>query len=134
AAGKGQDMSIDKPIFLSYCHCAYKAFLKSTGAVGEVTEYELVQSEADDRFRRAAIDRRVHQDPGGRIIREPPTLTSAIEEGYELILGATAEALGVTLTCEMLERQSIGAEDRRAVYVPVLFSHRNKLAREDSLI
>jgi hypothetical protein len=43
-------------------------------------------------------------------------------------------ALGVALSIDLLERQPDQDDDRRAVYVPVRFSHRNKLTREDSLL
>ena len=51
-----------------------------------------------------------------------------------LILGASVEASGVALRFDLLERQVDRDDDRRAIYVPVLFSHRNKLTREDSLL
>ena len=51
-----------------------------------------------------------------------------------LILGATVEAQGVALRFDLLERLVDRDDDRQSVYVPVKFSHRNKLTREDSLL
>ena len=39
-------MQITENLFVAYCHCAYKAFLKSKGEVGEFAEYEVIQKEA----------------------------------------------------------------------------------------
>ena len=58
----------------------------------------------------------------------------AVKEGVRLILGARVEALGVALSLDLLERLADRDDDRRAIYVPVQFSHRNKLTREDSLL
>ena len=35
----------------------YKGFLKSKGEVGEVVDYEAIQTEADARFREVAVER-----------------------------------------------------------------------------
>lgn len=126
-------MGIGKSLFVTFSQCEYKAFLKTSGAVGEITDYELLQAEAADKFGQTAIERLRQNHPGESITFDPPSLPLAIEEGNSLILGASVEALGVALTFEVLERVVPSHEDRRSIYVPVLFSHKNKLGREDLL-
>ena len=68
------------------------------------------------------------------VAREPPSLKLAVKEGARLILGARVEAKDVAVRFDLLERLVDRDDDRRAVYVPVTFSHRNKLTRLDSLL
>ena len=50
-------MQITDALFLAYCQCPYKAFLKSKGEVGQVLDYEAIQTETDARFRDKAMER-----------------------------------------------------------------------------
>lgn len=127
-------MDIDKSIFSAFCQCRYKAFLKASKVVGEVAEYELLQRKTDDKFREEAIERMLRQNQGSRIIQQPPSLAVAVEEGHRLIFGAMAEGMGIALTYDILERQGDRQEGRQPVYVPLLFTHKNKLAWEESLL
>jgi predicted RecB family nuclease len=127
-------MSIDKATFTSFCQCGYKAYLRTTGVVGEHDGYEAVQAEADDKFRRCAIERLLGTSEGSRISRQTQDLALAIEEDHRLILGARVEALGVDLSYDMIERQEGGRGEKQAILVPVVFSHKNKLGRVDSLV
>ena len=127
-------MQITESLFVAYCQCPYKGFLKSKGEVGEVVDYEVIQNEADSRFRDVAIERLLRSHTESQVSREPSSLRLAVKEGARLILGARVEALGVALRFDVLERLVDRDDDRRAVYVPVKFSHRNKPSREDSLL
>jgi Transposase IS66 family len=44
-------MQITENLFVAYCHCAYNSFLKSKGEVGELVDYEVLQKQADARFK-----------------------------------------------------------------------------------
>ena len=127
-------MQITDSLFVAYSQCTYKAFLKFKGEVGEVVDYEAIQTEADVRFREAAIERLLRSHTESQVVRDPPSLQLAVKEGVKLIVGATVEALGVALRFDLLELFVDRDDDRRVVYVPVQFSHRNKLTREDSLL
>ena len=127
-------MQITDSLFVSYSQCTYKAFLKFKGEVGEVVDYEAIQTEADVRFREAAIERLLRSHTESQVVRDPPSLQLAVKEGVKLIVGATVEALGVALRFDLLELLVNRDDDRRVVCVPVQFSHRNRLTREDSLL
>ena len=127
-------MQITESLFVAYCQCPFKAFLKSKGEVGEVVDYEVIQKEADARFRDVAIERLLRSHAESQVTREPSSLRLAVKEGVKLIVGATVEALGVALRFDLLELLVDRDDDRRAVCVPLQFSHRNKLSREDSLL
>jgi predicted RecB family nuclease len=127
-------MQITESLFVAYCECTYKAFLKSKGEVGEVVDYEVIQKEADARFKEEAIERLLRSHAGSQVLREPPSLVLAIKAGDTHILGARVEALGVALSFDLLERHVDRDDDSRPLYVPVRFSHTNKLTREDSLL
>ena len=87
-------MQITENLFVAYCQCPYKAFLKSKGEVGEVVDYEVIQKEADARFRDQAIERLLRSHTESQVSREPPSLRLAVKEGAMLILGARVEASG----------------------------------------
>ena len=85
-------MQITENLFVAYCQCPYKAFLKSKGEVGEVVDYEVIQTEADARFKNEAIERLLQSHAESQVSREPPSLQLAVKEGARLILGARVEA------------------------------------------
>jgi predicted RecB family nuclease len=132
--GRWRIMGIDKATFISFCQCGYKAYLRTTGVVGDRDGYEAVLAEADDKFRRDAIEWFLRRSEGSRTSRQTPDLASAIEEGRRLILGARVEALGVDLTYDMIERQEVGRGEGRSILAPVVFSHKRRLGRVDSLV
>ena len=127
-------MQITESLFVAYCHCPFKAFLKFKGEVGKVVDYEAIQIEADARFRDEAIERLLRSHAESQVSREPASLRFAVKEGVMLILGARVEVQGMALRFDVLERLVDRDDDRQSVYVPVKFSHRNKLSREDSLL
>src|SRR5208337_4611793 len=127
-------MQITESLFVAYCHCAYEASLKSKGEVGEVVDYEVIQKEADSRFRDVAIERLLRSHTESQVTREPASLRLAVKEGAELILGARVEAQGMALRFDLLELLVDRDDNRRMVCVPVQFCHRNRLTREDSLL
>ncbi len=127
-------MLITESHFLAYCQCAYKSFLKSKVEIGEVVDYEVVQQEADARFRAEAIERLLRSHAESQVSREPSLLRFAVEEGATFIVGARVEASDVALKFDLLERLVDRDDDKRPLYVPLTFSHRNKLTHQDSLI
>jgi predicted RecB family nuclease len=126
-------MGLDKNIFISFCHCNYKAFLMTGGVIGEPPEYELVQTEADDRFKGEAIERLLRQTIG-EIARFPLSLLLAIEAGDTLVLGARVEGLGMALSYEAIDIQAEPHRDQQPILVPILFTHKYKPAKEDLLL
>ena len=100
-------MQITESLFVAYCQCPYKAFLKSKGEVGQVVDYEAIQTEADAKFKNEAIERLLQSHTESEVAREPPSLKLAVKEGARLILGARVEVKDVALTFDLLERQSI---------------------------
>lgn len=88
-------MQITEKLFVAYCQCPYKAFLKSKGEVGETVDYEVIEKEADARCRDQAIERLLRSHTESQFIREPASLQLAIKAGFMLIFGARVEALGV---------------------------------------
>ena len=87
-------MQITENLFVAYCQCPYKAFLKSKGEVGEIIDYEVIQKEADARFKDQAIERLLRNHTESQVIREPASLRLAIKAGVTLIIGARVEASG----------------------------------------
>ena len=76
-------MQITESLFVAYCQCAYKAFLKSKGEVGEVVDYEAIQTEADARFREAAIERLLRSHTESQVSREPAFIASCRQGGCQ---------------------------------------------------
>ena len=77
-------MQITDSLFLACCKCPYKAFLKSKGEAGKILEYEAIQTEADAQFREQAVERLVATHAGGIVLRDPPSLTAAVEGGIDV--------------------------------------------------
>ena len=76
-------MQITESLFVAYCQCPYKAFLKSKGEVGEVVDYEVIQKEADARFRDQAIERLLRSHAESQVSREPPSLRPCRQGGCQ---------------------------------------------------
>ena len=64
-------MQVTESLFLAYCQCPYKAFLKSKGEVGEVADYEVIQKDADDRFKDQAIERLLRNHDESQLQENP---------------------------------------------------------------
>jgi len=62
-------MQITESLFVAYCQCPIKAFLKAKGEVGEVVDYEVIQKEADSRFRDVAIERLLRSHAESQVSR-----------------------------------------------------------------
>jgi hypothetical protein len=62
-------MQITESLFLAYCQCAYKSVLKSKGEVGELTSYEVIQTQAYAKFRDEAIERLLRSQNDSRVLR-----------------------------------------------------------------
>ena len=77
-------MQITESLFIAYSQCPYKAFLKSKGEIGEVVDYEVIQTEADARFRDEAIERLLQSHAESQVTREPASLRLAVKEGVKL--------------------------------------------------
>jgi hypothetical protein len=109
-------MQVTESLFLAYCQCSYKAFLKSKGEAGEVSELEQIQKVADERFKDEAIERLLRNHEENSIARGLSSLGLAVKEGTPLILGAVVEALGAVLSLDVLERLADCDDDRRAIF------------------
>ena len=64
-------MQFTESLFLAYCQCPYKAFLKSKGEVGQAVDYEMIQKEADASHIKKAIDRLLKTQVESHVSREP---------------------------------------------------------------
>ena len=76
-------MQITESLFVAYCQCPFKAFLKSKGEVGEVVDYEAIQKEADARFRDEAIERLLGSHTESQVTREPSSLRPCRQGGCQ---------------------------------------------------
>jgi hypothetical protein len=113
-------------VFVACLKCRYKAYLKLSGAAGEMTDYERLQRRLSDEYRAAARDDRVRRVPRGGAVDDPPSPTDAIAGGAALINGALLTDTG----------QSCRFDDPGAgpPYVPLLFVRRVRVTTDDRLL
>src|SRR5262249_43041423 len=112
--------------------CRRKAFFKQAGQVGEPADIERVQLQLDRCFTRTALDRFLSQQAESEVLREPPTLETAIQSRPRFIVGATAQAGNLSARLELLERLDDGVE--KPLYAPVLFLRNHKVTKNDRLL
>jgi predicted RecB family nuclease len=124
---------ISNEVFVGFLNCRRKAFFKQAGQVGEMTQIEQVQRQLDKTDARAALDRFMGQEPKGDVLRDPPTLETAIQSLARFIVGATAQAGNLCSRLDLLERQADG-QSEAPLYGPVLFVRNSKVTKNDRLL
>ncbi len=116
-------------LFLSFCQCPMKASLKAAGVRGTTTQLERSQPNADKRFREEALAHWLGETKDDHRRAQPLELMRAVESGAWMITHVTLEALGVRVTCDLIEKQTGGRGDQPPRYVPVVFLHDEKIDR-----
>jgi predicted RecB family nuclease len=124
---------ISNEVFVSFLSCRRKAFFKQAGQVGETADIERAQVQLDKTYVDAGLERFLAQQAVSEILRDPPSLETAIKSRVRFVVGATALAGNLCSRLDLLERQDDG-ERNAPTYAPVLFVRNNKVTKSDRLL
>jgi len=121
-------MNITKEIFKSFLVCPYKAYLLLKGESGEKSEFEVMFKETSDRYCTDGLKRVAALPISTEKIRK---VGLKDKEGtiYQAVLGQNS----VYSNSCILERVRGGSALGTFHYVPVIFSPKEKLSKEDTL-
>lgn len=122
-------MEITKDVFKNFVTCPYKAYRTLRKESGHKTEYEIIFQRANDLYVTNALKKHFPQD--SRTSESPPQNVS-LKDGYKILprTNFNFHELFSCCTAERVPKHSgIGAFS----YIPLLFTPKENLSKEDKL-
>jgi hypothetical protein len=95
---------ISNEVLIGSLFCRRKAFFKQAGQCGEPHDFDRVQLQLDTSYKHLALDQFLSQRPGSAVLRDPPSLVTAMRCGAQFIVGATAEVGNIRSRLDLIER------------------------------
>lgn len=127
-------MLITNQLFDAFIRCRFKAHLLASGATGIVSEYERLLHDLDNNCRPRSLLNLRGPFVSDQMTDVPLSLTEVVAKAYRLAENVTATAGRFSALIDAVERVSKDDAPGQAQYVPVLFTHREKLNRLDKLL
>src|SRR4051812_6025863 len=124
---------ITDQILINHLQCARKMFLKATGILGELHDFERVRIDLDVAYSRRALGVYLARYSEREILRSPPSLKEAIEADPRIIVDVTAAARNVESRIQLIERFERGGGNGVPSLVPVMFTRNDKITQRDKL-
>jgi len=112
---------ITRDVLESYVHCTYKGHLRLTGELGSISDYEVLQAEAQSRVRLSAADRLIGRHKDDPILRGIAVTRPLLKQGVPLILDATIEDHALSIRFDALQKEEGVSRLGDFHYIPVLF-------------
>ncbi|HSZ54410.1 MAG TPA: TM0106 family RecB-like putative nuclease, partial [Tepidisphaeraceae bacterium] len=127
-------ISITAPLFASFVKCRYKAHLQAAGESGAGSAYERLVSDLDRDYREQLLRGWRKRLGAAQTIDSPLSLVAAVRQGYRLITNASATAGRFSVYFEALEHVADDPSAGTHGYVPLIFTHREKVTGQDKLL
>ena len=123
--------SITTELFADFLNCRYKAFLKATGTLGTISEFQGLETTLQQKYAQRAQQHLFGSLPTDQVSQAPKSLTRALECEYPIITNAHADVGNLSVRIDALVR--LHPKSSRE-YIPVLFVYREKLVKHDKLL
>jgi len=124
-------MKLTLDLLDSFVRCRYKAFLKCTGEVGSVSEYELLETRLVDVYQEKAIQRLAERFSPSEVAYGPLSLEEIRRGRRRLFLNVGVSDEQHAITVPAIERLASGRQQDHAVLV---FSPGNKVTRPTKVL
>lgn len=123
-------MTLD--LVAAFVRCRYNAFLKHAGEAGTVTEYETLERELADEYRRQGLARLAEAFVPGEILGDPASLDGALMGRWRLALNMPCAPERGSISFSAVERTASGRSARHE-YALLAFSPAAKLSKDEKL-
>ena len=104
------------------------------GETGVGSAYERLLADLDLGYREESLRELRNGLGADQMLDQPGSVVAAVAKGYELIINASATSRRFSVGFEALERISGNANVSTPQYVPLVFTHREKLTGHDKMI
>jgi predicted RecB family nuclease len=125
---------LTEEIFTAFLKCPYKAYLKLTGARGEKSDYEMLQSRLAEEYKVKAGEVWPRKRHAEVVIHSPPSLQDASTSSATIIIGVQAQDDKESCRLDALERVTADGPQSVPRYVPVLFVRHERVTSEDRML
>jgi predicted RecB family nuclease len=123
-------MKITRDVLESYVHCPYKAYLKLAGEQGSPADYEVLQGEARNRVRQAAVDKLLGRHKDEDVLRGVAITRPLLKQGVPLLLDATVEDHALSIRFDALQKEAGPSRLGEYHYIPVVFHEAERPSRQ----
>jgi len=127
-------ISISNDLFRNFLHCKYKAYLKISGKCGQKSDFEKLDTQLSDEYRLLANDHLLRSRASAEICEQPPDLLKALRHGYAIVTDGLATVDDTSVHFDALLLATTRHASSTPGYIPVFFSHTNKLSKEVGLL
>ncbi len=123
--------TISSDLFLDYLNCHYKVYLKSTGKLGTVPDFQILETELKQEYADCACENLLKLFPTEQISQSPKSLINALENRYKLLIRAQADIDNFSVCFDAL---ILYKEKLVLKYHPVLFVYKENISKQDKLL
>ena len=127
-------MVITREIFEGFLNCPYKAYRMVNGDAGHKSEYEIIQKKIYLTYKAAAIKKVFAGYKDDRSSQDFYANGLNLRGGDKIIHQRQINHHELSSNCCTLERVSGGSELGPFHYIPIIFSPKEKLIKEDKLV
>jgi hypothetical protein len=125
---------ITRYIIESYLNCKYKGHLKLAGEGGTKSDYETMTTATKEASREATLIKLIARCGGGDACRGMSVTAAMLKKGAPLLTDADLEDDGMSLQFDALKRADGTSKLGNHHYVPILYTHNDKLGRQQKLL
>jgi predicted RecB family nuclease len=126
-------MPVTVDLMAAFMQCPYKAFLKHAGEAGMVSEYEALDRNLADEYRRQGLLRLAEAFAPDEIFANPASLGDALAGCWRLALNVPCAPERGSINFSAIERTASGRSVAKHEYSLVAFSPATKLSTDEKL-
>ena len=125
---------ISNDLFRDFLQCKYKAYLKISGKCGQKSDYEKLDIQLSEEYRRLATDHLLRSRDITETCQNPTNLPEALRHGYAIVTDGHATVDNTSVHFDALLLAAPRPASSTPGYIPVLFSRAHTLSKEDGLL
>ena len=126
-------LRISTELFVAFLNCKYKAYLKTTDASGAASDYEMMETSLDEKYRMGASRCLLGGFPEDRVVDSPESVDRAIQQEFHAISNACVATGEFSVRFDALLRSS-AKPGSRPDYLPVLFTRSERISKHHKLL
>ena len=127
-------MKITDAIFRDFLNCKTKAFLGLQGESSPPSDYQRILIQLTTTYKNEALKKLFIRYKESQVVNLPISTLSALQEGHRLITDTYIDSGELCSYCNAIEKTKGTSQLGAFYYVPILFTAKEKIAKEDKLI
>ena len=127
-------MVITNEVFSDYMKCKYRTYQKLKGKQETKSDYELLQIELENNYKKEVIERLIASDKNSTVHLTTLLTTTDLKHGYSFIANTNISFDDVVLEIDALERAPGKSKIGSFYYIPIYFCKDNKITKNHKLL